>query len=293
MPEEQFLHALNTALGFKLAAGAHADVSNAYVHDRAVASNPLSFQHAAESAAFGTFGSSASRSPAGGLWTAVNSIADAVSTSLIAASGAMDGFRAPPSVIGLESKRASFPLRLQGANNLTAPQVAIIGDAAHTMHPLAGQNLNFGLADVTSLTASLAKAQACGGEVGGTLMLEDYARSRTAANTAMMLALDTVKRLYALPPSPISWLRNIGMASINALSPVKAAITSLAMGKDGEDALRRLVRATPAIGAAAGAAQSVFQNAPPLQQAKAAVKQGSSLAQDIVKGAQRAAASRT
>ena len=289
MPEDEFLHELNCALGFKLADSA-AGAPSTYVHERAVASNPLSFQHASETRSFGAFGSPASRSPAGSLWTTVNSVAGALCTSVIAASGAMDGFRAPPSVAAVESIRASFPLRLQGANSLTAPHVAIVGDAAHTMHPLAGQNLNFGLADVSSLTASVLKAQASGGAVGGTMMLEDYARSRTAANAAMMLALDSVKRLYAAPPSPLSWLRNIGMAGINALPPVKAAIASIAMGKDGADAVRKLLKNAPAgAAAAAGAARSVLQHSPPLQQAKAAVAQGTSLLTDVLDGAQRAA----
>ncbi len=288
MPEDEFLHELNTALGFKLGSGD----APAYVHERAVANNPLSFQHAAEQQAYGTFGSPAQRTPAGKLWTAVNSLADALSTSIIAASGAVDGFRAPPSVTGLVSPRASFPLRLQGANSLTAPHTAVVGDAAHTMHPLAGQNLNFGLADVTSLTAAVAKATASGAEIGGPLMLQDYERARAPANTAMMLALDTVKRLYAAPPSPLSWLRNIGMAGVNALPPVKAAITSIAMGKDGEEALQRLLQAAPGAAAAAGAAASVLHHSPPIQQAKAALQQGGSLAQDLVQGARRAASKR-
>lgn len=141
----------------------------------------------------------------------------------------------PPRIVAAVGARASFPLRLQKANSYVRRHVALIGDAAHTVHPLAGQGLNLGIGDADALAAVLSGAASRGGDVGSLSALSEYERVRRSHNAAMMAAMDGVKRLFqptvgGVPMEPIIQARNIGMALLNKMGPVKGQIAKLAMG---------------------------------------------------------------
>jgi 2-octaprenylphenol hydroxylase len=108
--------------------------------------------------------------------------------------------------------------------------VALIGDAAHSIHPLAGQGVNLGLADAAVLTAELRRALACGVNLGDAMVLGRYQRRRKPENLAMMVAMEGFKRLFEQPGPMLRLLRNQGMTQINALGPVKNLLIKQAMG---------------------------------------------------------------
>lgn len=134
--------------------------------------------------------------------------------------------------------RAAFPLRLQHADNYVRPRLALAGNAAHTLHPLAGQGLNIGVADA----AELAEVLLAGGRDPGRLsLLRRYERARKGDNIAMLAAMDGFKRLFSNRNAPLAWLRNGGLNLANAVGPVKHFFMRRALGLGGEQP--RLTRA--------------------------------------------------
>lgn len=130
------------------------------------------------------------------------------------------------------SKRAAFPLRQRHAVDYVQPGVALVGDAAHTIHPLAGQGINLGLADVAALAQIVKEARGRGENLGDVSVLHRYQRLRKGDNLLMMAAMDGFKRLFEQPALPIRWLRNTGMRALDSLVPIKAQIMRHAMGLD-------------------------------------------------------------
>jgi 2-octaprenylphenol hydroxylase len=128
------------------------------------------------------------------------------------------------------SRRFSFPLRQRHAKDYIARGFALIGDAAHTIHPLAGQGANLGYGDVRVLLAELARAKELGLNPGHNLVLARYQRRRKGENLAMMTAMEGFKQLFARDELPVRWLRNAGMRWLNDLGPVKNRIAAKAMG---------------------------------------------------------------
>ena len=129
------------------------------------------------------------------------------------------------------SKRFSFPLRQRHARNYSKPHVVLVGDAAHTIHPLAGQGINLGLKDVAVLSEELLKAVANGNEISDKLLLKRYERRRKPDNLAMMAIMEGFRRLYGEQSSMLlRLLRNRGMDSIDTLKPLKNKIIQQAMG---------------------------------------------------------------
>lgn len=128
------------------------------------------------------------------------------------------------------SQRSAFPLRQRHAIDYVQPGVALVGDAAHTIHPLAGQGINLGLQDVQVLAQELIEATRRGEALGDLAVLRRYQRRRKGDNLLMMAAMDGFKRLFEQPALPIRWLRNTGMRTLNDLLPVKAQIMRHAMG---------------------------------------------------------------
>jgi 2-octaprenylphenol hydroxylase len=128
------------------------------------------------------------------------------------------------------SRRFSFPLRQRHAKAYIATGFALIGDAAHTIHPLAGQGANLGYGDVRVLLEELARAKALGLNPGHDLVLARYQRRRKGENLAMMAAMEGFKQLFARDELPVRWLRNAGMRWLNNLGPVKNRIAAEAMG---------------------------------------------------------------
>ncbi|GAB5412734.1 MAG: 2-octaprenyl-3-methyl-6-methoxy-1,4-benzoquinol hydroxylase [Congregibacter sp.] len=126
--------------------------------------------------------------------------------------------------------RRAFPLRQRHAVDYVMPAVALVGDAAHTIHPLAGQGINLGLADVEVLADEVSAALRRGLSPGRLDVLKRYQRRRKGDNLAMMAAMDGLKRLFGQDDPAVRWLRNTGMRGVGALPAVKRKIIQHAMG---------------------------------------------------------------
>jgi 2-octaprenylphenol hydroxylase len=132
------------------------------------------------------------------------------------------------------SERASFPLRLQYVDSYVKPGLALIGDAAHTVHPLAGQGVNLGILDAATLAEVLSDAYEQGKGIAALKVLRRYERWRKGHNLMMMATMDGFKRLFGTDWEPLCWARNAGLTLTNALPPVKHLIMSHAMGRTGD-----------------------------------------------------------
>src|SRR5688572_8401367 len=127
------------------------------------------------------------------------------------------------------SKRVAFPLQALHAQRYTAPRVALVGDAAHTVHPLAGQGMNLGLLDAAAIAAVIEDALLAGEDVGDLKVLRRYDRERKGDNLAMLAAFDGLNRLFGLP----GWaapLRTLGLRAVESAHPVKRLLMQKALG---------------------------------------------------------------
>ncbi|KAF6842899.1 ubiquinone biosynthesis mono0xygenase COQ6 [Colletotrichum musicola] len=128
----------------------------------------------------------------------------------------------PQAVVGVqEATVASFPLKLRHADTYTAERVALVGDAAHTIHPLAGQGLNQGQGDVQALVKTIETAVATGQDLGSSLSLESYNSERYVANHVMLGVCDKLHKLYSVESGPLVPLRSFGLSAVNAMGPLK------------------------------------------------------------------------
>lgn len=130
------------------------------------------------------------------------------------------------------SRRFAFPLRQRHAKDYIADGLALVGDAAHTIHPLAGQGANLGYGDVRALLEELERARELGLAPDDASVLARYQRRRKGENLAMMAAMEGFKQLFARDELPVRWLRNTGMRWLNQLAPLKNRIAAEAMGID-------------------------------------------------------------
>ncbi|WP_420474865.1 UbiH/UbiF family hydroxylase [Noviherbaspirillum sp. ST9] len=124
----------------------------------------------------------------------------------------------------------AFPLTLMRPHAIVAPRVALIGDAAHVVHPLAGHGMNLGFADVGALIKAVSEREShrdCGDE----RVLGRYARARKEDIFLMQLATDGLERLFSADFEPVRIARNIGLNFVNKLPVIKRALISHAMGK--------------------------------------------------------------
>ena len=128
------------------------------------------------------------------------------------------------------SPRADFPLRQRHAINYVESGVALVADAAHTIHPLAGQGINLGLADVDALAGVVLKARQRGLSPGALSVLQRYQRRRKGSNLAMMAAMDGFRLLFGARQLPVRWLRNAGLRQADALPVLKKRLMRHAMG---------------------------------------------------------------
>ena len=142
--------------------------------------------------------------------------------------------------VDLAGPRYVFPLGLQFAQRLSDRRMVLAGDAAHAMHPIAGQGLNMGLRDVAALAEVLVDAERLGQDVGDPQVIERYARWRRFDNTLMLAATDGLNRLFSNDVGPVRLARDLGLAAINHLPPVKRLFMRHAMGLVGN--LPRLLR---------------------------------------------------
>jgi 2-octaprenylphenol hydroxylase len=125
------------------------------------------------------------------------------------------------------SRRVAFPLRQRHAIDYVQPGLALVGDAAHTIHPLAGQGINLGLQDVAVLAQELLQSTSSPGDLA---LLKRYQRQRKGDNLLMMAAMDGFKQLFGQGPLPLRVMRGIGMRLANRAGPVKQEIMRRAMG---------------------------------------------------------------
>ncbi|KAJ6126844.1 hypothetical protein N7523_002456 [Penicillium sp. IBT 18751x] len=138
----------------------------------------------------------------------------------------------PPSAIAVQQGTiASFPLRFRHASQYISPRVALVGDAAHVIHPLAGQGLNLGLADVASLSRTIEYAVSHGMDIGDLLTLERYSSERYLPNAKIGGACDLLHKMYTIPgQGPITWARSLGLNVIDKLPFVKSFLMKNAEG---------------------------------------------------------------
>ena len=130
--------------------------------------------------------------------------------------------------------RAGFPLRAIRAARYVAPRVALVGDAAHTIHPLAGQGVNLGILDAAVLAEEAAEAAGRGRDLGGRAALERYERRRKAHNLAAHAAVDGFDRLFGAKARPVRAIRNAGLAATHRAVWIKRRIILHASGFAGD-----------------------------------------------------------
>lgn len=130
----------------------------------------------------------------------------------------------------LEGPRWSYPLSFQLARRLTAPRLALIGDAAHAIHPIAGQGLNLGLRDVQRLAAEVAAPMRLGLDPGAPQVLQLYAAGRRFDTVLMGLVTDGLNRLFSNGDPGLRLLRGLGLSTVDRLPPLKRLLMRHAMG---------------------------------------------------------------
>ncbi|WP_042246018.1 UbiH/UbiF/VisC/COQ6 family ubiquinone biosynthesis hydroxylase [Paracoccus sp. PAMC 22219] len=132
--------------------------------------------------------------------------------------------------LSLAGPRFSYPLSLSLARDYAAPRVALVGDAAHGVHPIAGQGLNLGLRDVAALAEVLVDAARRGEDFGSPLVLERYQAWRRPDATTLALGMDGVNRLFATDNPAVAGLRGAGMGAVDALPGLRRGFMRQAAG---------------------------------------------------------------
>ncbi len=141
----------------------------------------------------------------------------------------------------LASERRSFALRSLAAEAYVAPRGALVGDAAHVIHPLAGQGANLGLLDAAALCESVSEAHVAGEDPGALRALRHYEQRRRTHNLAMSTAMEIMQRGFSVSAAgPGAWFVNRGLALVNRSGPLKRLFARHALGLAGE--LPRLAR---------------------------------------------------
>jgi 2-octaprenylphenol hydroxylase len=130
--------------------------------------------------------------------------------------------------------RGVFPLRLGHAETYIKPGLALVGDAAHAIHPLAGQGVNLGFLDAAALAETLIEARAAGRSIGSQSTLRRYERARKGGNMAMLAAMDAFKRTFSNEILPLRLARNLGLSLADNAGPLKGLLVRRAMGLTGE-----------------------------------------------------------
>ncbi len=130
----------------------------------------------------------------------------------------------------LAGPRFAYPLGLTLANSYVAPRLALVGDAAHGVHPIAGQGLNLGLRDVAALAQVLVEAARRGEDIGAPDVLERYQQWRRPDATALALGMDTVNRLFSNDNPVLRSARTLGLGLVNALPPLRRGFMRQAAG---------------------------------------------------------------
>jgi len=130
--------------------------------------------------------------------------------------------------------RESWPLQRMHAEHYVLARAALMGDAAHAIHPLAGQGVNLGLLDAAALTDVIVAARQDGRDPGALRVLRRYERWRRGENLLMMSAMDALNRTFSNTQSPLTRLRNLGLSLVNNSGMLRQVFMRHAMGLDGD-----------------------------------------------------------
>jgi 2-octaprenyl-6-methoxyphenol hydroxylase len=147
------------------------------------------------------------------------------------AEAAMGGFLG---TIAMLAPRSSYPLGFHHAAQTTAQRLALVGDAAHAVHPIAGQGLNLGFRDVASLAEVLVEGARLGLDLGDRQLLDRYQRWRSLDALSVAFATDTLTRIYGVPGKAASAVRRLGMGLVGRISPLRNRLMSEARGTSGD-----------------------------------------------------------
>ena len=136
--------------------------------------------------------------------------------------------------LSLIGSRAMYPLSLIYSGNLIKNRLVLVGDAAHRIHPIAGQGLNLGLRDIAHLIDKLAHAQYAGMDIGDHEVLRRFQSSRLVDNMSLIAATDGLNRLFSNSSFSIKALRGFGLSAVNRAGPLKRIFMREAMGQAGK-----------------------------------------------------------
>ena len=156
------------------------------------------------------------------------------------AEAAMGGFLGKVEML---APRSTFPLGFHHAAQITAKRLALVGDAAHAIHPIAGQGLNLGFRDVAALAEVLVEGARLGLDLGDQQLLDRYQRWRSLDALSVAFATDSLTRIYGIPGKTASAIRRFGMGLVGRISPLRNKLMSEARGTSGE--LPLLLRGLP------------------------------------------------
>ena len=156
------------------------------------------------------------------------------------AEAAMGGFLGR---IEMLAPRSSYPLGFHHAAQITAKRLALVGDAGHAIHPIAGQGLNLGFRDVAALAEVLVEGARVGLDLGEKQLLDRYQRWRSLDALSVAFATDSLTRIYGIPGRTASAVRRFGMGLIERISPIRDRLMSEARGTSGD--LPLLLRGLP------------------------------------------------
>ncbi|MBC2835955.1 UbiH/UbiF/VisC/COQ6 family ubiquinone biosynthesis hydroxylase [Paragemmobacter straminiformis] len=145
--------------------------------------------------------------------------------------------------IELAGDRFTYPLSLSLAETFIAPRVALVGDAAHGVHPIAGQGLNLGLRDVGALAQVVIEAARRGEDIGSATTLDAYQRWRRFDSTALALGMDTVNRIFSNDNPILRAGRDLGLGLVNRIPALRRGFIRQAAGLNGD--LPRLLAGKP------------------------------------------------
>lgn len=136
--------------------------------------------------------------------------------------------------IALASPRSSYPLGFHHTATITADRLALVGDAGHGIHPIAGQGLNLGLRDVAALTEVLVQGARLGLDLGDAQLLARYERWRALDGLMVAASTDGLTRLFGLPGRPARAIRRLGLAAVERIAPLKRHFMTEARGEAGQ-----------------------------------------------------------
>ncbi len=129
---------------------------------------------------------------------------------------------------------ANYPLGFHHCSTIIADRLALIGDSAHGIHPIAGQGLNLGLRDVASMTEILVDGMRIGLDFGDAQLLDRYNRWRSVDTMMVALSTDSLNRLFSIPGKTASAIRRFGLSAVQRSTPVKAFFMAEARGESGD-----------------------------------------------------------